>query len=51
MSDRQFLEQLAGKAEQLTDGQRAYVLGTLQGLALARGLENKDKPAQKDEGK
>lgn len=50
MSDKQFMEQLAGVAETLTDGQKAYLMGTLQGLALARGLENRaaDAETQKD---
>lgn len=39
MTDRQFMEHLAAEAEKLTDEQKAYLLGTMQGIALARGLE------------
>lgn len=39
MTDREFMEQLAVEAEKLTDEQKAYLLGTAQGIALARRLE------------
>lgn len=43
MTDKQFMEYLAAESAKLTDAQRAYLLGTAQGIALARGLEAQSK--------
>lgn len=44
MTDKQFMEQLAAEAANMTPEEKAYILGTARGMGMMRKAQPEEQP-------